>query len=156
MGGGMGGGYGGAFGGGGAGGASLAGGGMMGGAMMGPGDPSADLDASQGVVAQATTSEIGEQFQYSIAHPVTLASRRSAMIPIVDQNIQAEKLSIFTAGEDNQHPMLASRLTNTTELRLAGGPITVFDAGAYAGDARIEYFRPGERRLVSFAQDVDL
>lgn len=149
MGGGMGGGGMGGFGGAGFGG---------GGAGSGRGGPGGDSEfaPSQGVVAQATTSEIGEQFQYQISAPVSLARQRSALIPIVDQEIKTNQLSIFTAGADDEHPMLAFRMTNTTELRLTGGPITVFQDGAYAGDAQIEYLRPDEKRLVSYAQDVDL
>ena len=148
MGGGMG---GGSFGGGGGGGA----GGAMG---PGPGPTESEdpFDASEGVVAQANASDIGEQFQYEIAEPVTLAQRHSAMIPIVDQNIEAEQLSIYTTGNDDQHPMLAFRLTNSTDLRLTGGPVTVFEGGAYAGDARIEFIGPDDERLVSYAQDIDL
>jgi hypothetical protein len=52
--------------------------------------------------------------------------------------------------------MLAFRLTNSTDLRLTGGPVTVFEDGAYAGDARIEFIGPADERLVSYAQDIDL
>jgi prefoldin subunit 5 len=34
------------------------------------------------------------------------------------------------------------------------GPITVFDAGTYAGDARIEDLPPGQDRLISYALDL--
>ena len=34
------------------------------------------------------------------------------------------------------------------------GPITVFDGGAYAGDARIEDLAPGQERLISYALDL--
>jgi hypothetical protein len=144
--GGMGGGMGGSLGG------SLGGGGLLGGTAV------ADdtFLPSSGVVSQAASSEIGGQFQYKIATPVSLARQRSAMIRIVDQDIEAEKLSIYTAGADGEHPMLAFRVTNTTDLRLTAGPVTVFEEGAYAGDARIVYLRPGEDRLISYAQDVDV
>jgi myosin heavy subunit len=34
------------------------------------------------------------------------------------------------------------------------GPITVFDANAYAGDARMEDLAPGQERLISYALDI--
>lgn len=34
------------------------------------------------------------------------------------------------------------------------GPITVFDGGTYAGDARIEDLQPNEERLISYAMDL--
>ena len=33
---------------------------------------------------------------------------------------------------------------------------SVFEDGAYAGDAQIEYLRQGDERLINYAQDVDL
>src|SRR5438034_1613519 len=38
--------------------------------------------------------------------------------------------------------------------QLMQGPITVFDAGSYAGDARIEDLQPKEERLISYALDL--
>ena len=35
------------------------------------------------------------------------------------------------------------------------GPITVFDDGAYAGDAQIQDLPPGSERLISYAMDLD-
>jgi hypothetical protein len=34
------------------------------------------------------------------------------------------------------------------------GPITLFDSGTYAGDARIEDLAPGQDRLISYALDL--
>jgi len=45
---------------------------------------------------------------------------------------------------------------NSTKLILMQGPVTVFEAGAYAGDARIEDMAPGSERLVSYAVDLDV
>ena len=50
--------------------------------------------------------------------------------------------------------MNALRLHNTTKLHLKGGPVTLFDEGVYAGDARMEDIPPGDTRLVSYAVDL--
>jgi hypothetical protein len=36
-----------------------------------------------------------------------------------------------------------------------GGPITVYEAGIYAGDARIDTISAGEKRLLSYSMDLD-
>jgi hypothetical protein len=54
-----------------------------------------------------------------------------------------------------KHPLAGLRLTNTTSLHLLQGPITLFDGGEYAGDARIEDIPPGSTRLVSYALDLE-
>ena len=46
------------------------------------------------------------------------------MIPIVNDDIEAERLSIYNADVLADHPLL-SRLKNTTKKHLLQGPITV-------------------------------
>jgi hypothetical protein len=78
------------------------------------------------------------------------------MLPIVNQTVEAEKLSIYDARVHAKYPLNGLRLKNTTNLHLMQGPITVFDAGAYAGDARMEDLSPGGERLISYAIDLDV
>ncbi|MCA9225068.1 MAG: hypothetical protein KDA47_05625 [Planctomycetales bacterium] len=164
-GGGMGGMAGGAFGGGGM--VGGYGGGGFGGAMGGAGNsgygnrPFATsvvpiVPGDVKVPAQAESAEIAQQFQYRIKRPVSLASHESALVPIVDESVQADVISLLTMPGNSEHPMRAVRLTNSTELQLVGGPVTVFDQGAYAGDARFDFFPAGDKRLLSFARDIDV
>jgi hypothetical protein len=112
------------------------------------------LDLQQGVQAAAQGGELGELFQYRIKTPVTLARSRSAMLPIVNEEVAGEKLSIYNQQVHGKHPLNGLRLKNITKLHLMQGPITVFDDGAYAGDARIEDMQPGGERLISYAMDL--
>jgi hypothetical protein len=52
------------------------------------------------------------------------------------------------------HPMNAAELTNTTGKTLDGGPITVYDAGAYAGEALVETLKAADKRLISYGVDL--
>ncbi len=52
------------------------------------------------------------------------------------------------------HPLNGYRLKNNSTLHLMQGPITVFDGGAYAGDAQIHDLAPGQDRLISYALDL--
>src|SRR4029453_13474118 len=54
-----------------------------------------------------------------------------------------------------KHPPAGLPLTNTTPLHLLQGPITLFDGGEYAGDARIEDIPPSSTRLISYALDLE-
>jgi hypothetical protein len=104
----------------------------------------------------AQADNVGELFQYAIATPVDLPRQQSAMLPIVNEQVAAEKVSIYNQGVQPKHPLNGLRLKNTTDLHLMQGPITVFDGGAYAGDAKIEDLQPGTERLVSYALDLDV
>lgn len=114
----------------------------------------ARFDISQGVQSLAQAGEVGQLFQYHIENPVTLPRQQSAMLPIVQGQVKAEKVSIYNQGVQVKHPLNGLQLTNTTGLHLMQGPITVFDGGAYAGDAQIQDLEPGSRRLISYALDL--
>ncbi|WP_442482010.1 hypothetical protein [Aeoliella sp. SH292] len=150
----LGGGMGGAMGGGGG-----LGGGYFGGEFGGQGerqsqDLSRQLANSQATVAQ--TADVGELFHYTIDRPVSLASDTSAMLPIVNANVKGEKLSLFDPLVNESHSMHAVRLTNTTDLHLMRGPITVLADGGYAGDARLADTPPDAERLVTYAMDSEV
>ena len=113
-----------------------------------------EIDLQSGIASVANTAQTGELFTYQIKTPVTLARQRSAMLPIVNQNIAGEKVSIYNESTQAKFPYNGIRLTNTTGLHLMQGPITVFEAGAYAGDARIEDLSPGADRLLSYGLDL--
>jgi hypothetical protein len=103
---------------------------------------------------QATGAEVGELFRFTVAD-VTLPRQRSAMIPIVNDPIEVDRLSIFNANVHATHPLNGARLTNTSGNHLLQGPLTVFDENTYAGDAQIETIPPGQERLLSYALDLD-
>jgi len=113
------------------------------------------IEAAKSVQSVAQAGNVGELFQYRIATPVTLARQKSAMLPIVNESVEGEKVSIYNASVHAKHPLNGLRLKNTTDLHLMQGPITVFDDGAYAGDAQIQDLPPGSERLISYAMDLD-
>lgn len=112
------------------------------------------LNLQQSVISAAQTGEAGELFQYAIKTPVSLARQKSAMLPVVSQKVAGEKVSIYNQSVQARRPLNGFRLKNNTPLHLMQGPITVFDGGTYAGDARIEDLAPGQERLISYALDL--
>ena len=113
------------------------------------------MDVTASVASAASTANLGELFQYTIGN-VTLARQRSAMIPILNDEISAERLSIYNRSVLATHPLNGARLCNTTGKHLLQGPITVFDEGGYSGDARIDDTPPGQQRLLSYGIDLQL
>jgi chaperonin cofactor prefoldin len=109
--------------------------------------------APSSIVASATTGELGELFEYRIAQPVTIRKDESAMLPFLQQPIQARKLLIYS-DHSSQHPTNAAELTNSSGKTLDGGPITVYDGGAYGGEALMETLKAADKRLISYAVDI--
>ena len=114
----------------------------------------AEVELQEGVTTIAQATEAGELFQYTIDRPVSLARQKSALLPIVTEEIEGTKLSIYNERVHAKHPLNGFRLKNSTPLHLLQGPITVFDGGIYAGDARIEDLPPGQERIISYALDL--
>jgi hypothetical protein len=101
----------------------------------------------------ADTRQAGELFEYSFAAPVTVKQGESAMLPFLQQKIGARKLLVYS--EDyGLNPRDAAELTNNTGKTLDGGPITVYDAGSYAGEALVETLPMSDKRLISYGVDL--
>jgi len=113
-----------------------------------------------GVVETATGRAAGDQFEFTLKNPVTLERRQSAMLPLVEGSLRAEKTLVFSgtraAGGATINPGISAELTNTSGMKLPAGPITVYDGGTYAGDALIEFFPENEKRLISYGEDLSV
>ena len=119
-----------------------------------PQAPGGRLGIGQGVASSATAGELGDFFQYVIDHPVTLPRQKSAMLPIVQKDVEATRVSIYNEHTQAKHPLLGLRFVNTTGMHLMQGPITVFEGSSYAGDARVLDITPKDERLISYAIDL--
>jgi len=114
----------------------------------------AALEIGQSVASAASAENLGDFFQYAIDERVNLARQKSAMLPIVNKDVEAGKVSIYNQAVYAKHPLLGLRFKNTSGMQLMQGPITVFEGANYAGDARILDLQPNEERLLSYAIDL--
>ncbi len=99
------------------------------------------------------TRDLGELFEYSFSSPVSVKQGESAMLPFLQQKIGARKLLIYMESF-GLHPMNAAEIANSTGKTLDGGPITVYDANAYAGEALVETLKAGDKRLITYGIDL--
>jgi hypothetical protein len=113
------------------------------------------IDAASSVASVASAAKVGELFQYTVGN-VSLPRQKSAMIPVVTDDVQIERLSIYNQSVLARNPLTGARVRNTTGKHLLQGPVTVLDGGAYAGDARIDDVPPGQERLLSYGIDQQL
>ncbi len=113
-------------------------------------------DVSAGVESAAQTADAGEAFRFTLKDPISLPKHKSSLFPIVNDEIGGERVAIYSPGQHPEHPMAGLKLKNTTDIHLQPGPITVFDAGDYAGDARIADISPAAERLLSYALALDI
>jgi len=108
--------------------------------------------AAQQAAAQAR--ELGDLFEYKLKQPVTIRKNQSALVPILQSDVAAEKVSLWSEAAGRPQPLLAIWLTNTSGLTLDGGSFTVLEEETFAGEGLLDPVKPGEKRLLSYAADL--
>ncbi len=112
------------------------------------------LDLHQGISSVANATKLGDNFQYAIEHPVTLPRQKSALLPILNKDVEGTRVSIYNEAVQAKFPLLGLRFKNTSGVHLMQGPITVYDKNNYAGDAQIRDLEPNEQTYLSYAVDL--
>jgi hypothetical protein len=112
-------------------------------------DQFAQLQNAQ--VAQA--QDLGDYFEYNIKQAITIGKNQSALVPILQSRIEAEKVTLWTAN-GNQLPLRALWIKNASGLMLDSGTFNIIDSGTFAGEGLLETVHPDERRLLSYAADT--
>jgi hypothetical protein len=115
----------------------------------------AEAEAMAQPADQVQSAEGATETVFQLSNPVTLAAGRTASVPIIDRNVPAERVDL--AVDNDPHPLSAIRVTNDTGTSLPAGVLTLYDGSGVAtfvGDARLGGLSVGDRRLLSFAQDL--
>lgn len=114
-----------------------------------------DMDNFAGSAeAAAVGGEAGELFTYTVNEPVTVPRRQSAMLPVLSSELAATPLSVYRHASDAKHPMHAILFTNSSGAFLAQGPVTVLEAGLFAGDALLADTPQDAEGLIGYATDL--
>jgi hypothetical protein len=98
-----------------------------------------------------STNAFDDFFEYSLAQPVTIHKNESAMVPILQQDLPAEHVTLWSEREAN--PLRAVWLENKSSLTFDSGSFSIFEAGEFAGEGLLDPIHPGEKRLLSYAAD---
>ncbi len=98
-----------------------------------------------------STNAFDDFFEYALTQPVTIHKNESAMVPILQQELPAEHVTLWS--EKNRKPLRAVWLENTSKLTLDSGSFSIFESGAFAGEGLLDPIHPGEKRLLSYATD---
>jgi len=105
-------------------------------------------------VAEGNT--IGDLFEYKLKECVTIRKNQSALVPILQTDIAAERVSLWSESLGVARPLRALWVNNASSLTLDGGSFSVLDSNTFAGEGLVEAIKPGERRLLSYATDLGL
>lgn len=127
----------------------------VGGGMPSAAPPTSSISAARsGMTAAAQGAELGDLFEYKLKDRVTIHKNESALVPIVQTHIDAEKVSLWNDSVGSPRPLRALWLTNSSSLTLDGGSFSVLESEAFAGEGLTDAIKPGEKRLISYAADL--
>ena len=101
----------------------------------------------------AEAKDLGDYFEYNLKQSITIGKNQSALVPILQSRIEAEKVTLWTANS-NQPPLRALWIKNASGQTLDSGTFNIVDSGTFAGEGLIETVHPDERRLLSYAADT--
>jgi hypothetical protein len=112
--------------------------------------------ASLGTIAEKQGSEAegksaGDFFEYKIKQKITIGKNQSALVPILQAHIEAEKVTLWN---QESAPLRALWIKNTSGQVLDSGSFNVLEADTFAGEGVLETIHPDERRLLSYAGDA--
>jgi hypothetical protein len=118
--------------------------------------PGAINDSVSAMTSAANGQGLGDLFEYKLKDRVTLKKNQSALVPIAQTEIEAEKISLWSGMKGSGRPLRGLWLKNTSSLTLDGGSFSVLDSEIFAGEGLTDAIKPGERRIVSYATDLGL
>ncbi len=111
-------------------------------------------EARRAMSAAAEGSDLGDLFEYKLKDRLTIHKNESALVPIVQVHVAAEKVSLWNESLNSPRPLRALWLTNSSPLTLDGGSFSVLENEAFAGEGLADAIKPGEKRLLSYAADL--
>lgn len=104
--------------------------------------------------AEAEGKDLGDYFEYNLKQKITIGKNQSALVPILQSRIEAEKVTIW--NENTRDTRRALWITNSSGLTLDSGTFNIVDQNTFAGEGLIDEVHPAERRLISYAGDSAL
>ncbi len=109
-------------------------------------------DSLEAATTTAESRDLGDLFEYKLQDRVTIRKNQSALVPILQARIDAEKVSVWNPSQSAV--LRALWLDNTSNLTLDGGSFNVLEGDAFAGEGLMDAIKPGEKRLLSYAADL--
>jgi hypothetical protein len=107
--------------------------------------------AEDSVKAKTTTAAFDDYFAYNLTEPITIRKNESALVPILQTKIDAERVTLWSQRQPT--PLRALWITNTSKLTLDRGSFSIVEDGNFGGEGLLDPIHPDEKRLLSYAVD---
>lgn len=110
-----------------------------------------EQSAAGSFAANSTAAAFDDYFAYNLSEPITIRKNESALVPILQTKIDAERVTLWSPRQPT--PLRALWITNTSNLTLDRGSFSIVEDGNFGGEGLLDPIHPAEKRLLSYAVD---
>jgi len=110
-----------------------------------------EQSAMDSIAPTTSTAAFDDYFAYNLTEPITIRKNESALVPILQAKIDAERVTLWS--QQNPTPLRALWITNTSNLTLDRGSFSIVEDGNFGGEGLLDPIHPAEKRLLSYAVD---
>ncbi|MFW9852746.1 MAG: hypothetical protein ACFFDS_07385, partial [Candidatus Thorarchaeota archaeon] len=118
-----------------------------------------DEEPYEYVVGAAESAEVittTESVSFNLKQPVSIKKGESALLLLHSMDIPKETINIYNQQQHATHPFKAIEIENVTSYGWEEGPVTIYDAGEYAGEAMLKRVPKGEKQIVPYLVEQDI
>jgi len=95
---------------------------------------------------------------FQLPLPVSVETGHSMVVKFLSRELPADRIALYQPDTHARHPLASVRLENDGKTGLPPGALTLYErspdgALTYVGDALLNTFPAGEKRIVSYALD---
>lgn len=118
--------------------------------------PLGDLKVSSSYFVPLMMGDANADFMvYKIETPVSVKRGQSAMVPIIDAEIEIEPLLVYNGDKMPNHPLFVWRFVNSTGVALEQGPVTIAE-NQYLGDGLLRFTGVGDEIQIPYALEFGI
>jgi hypothetical protein len=107
-------------------------------------------DAMQKSITMSA-KDMGELFEYHMEKPVSIKRNQSALVPFLSREVVVKKVLHYDKVNHPMNPMACAEITNTSDLTLETGPITILIEDGLAGEAMLPFLNKNDTRMLNYA-----
>ncbi len=115
--------------------------------------PRAGLSTVAAAVARETA---GEYVRHVVETPVTVESGRAALVPILDEEMEAGDVLVHDERRYSSGLLCAVVLDNTLGCALEGGPVCIYRDGVYVGESMLEGVAASHTAILPYGVETDV
>lgn len=108
-----------------------------------------ELESVAAAAPGVETKEVGDFCVFTSKEPITIASKRSAVVPMFTVPLtKCGSVLIYKERDHARRPWRAVKFKNETDFSLGKGKVVIYQDGVFSGECVMDTAKPGENRML--------